>query len=134
VRSVTLALLTLPIAALVGSPPLQAQHRSSRVLSFEEIDRARANSAAHTAYDIVRMLRPRWLEKREPLPASPGAARENPPLMVYVNEVSMGGADVLSTIPVETVLELHWLSANEAAGRYGTRDGLAAIMVALKTW
>jgi hypothetical protein len=54
--------------------------------------------------------------------------------MVYVNEVSMGGADVLSTIPVETVLELHWLSANEAAGRYGTRDGLAAIMVALKTW
>ena len=71
--------------------------------------------------------------RRPALPATPGAARQDPPLMVYVNEVSMGGADVLSTIPVETVLELHWLSSNEAAGRYGTPDGLAAIMVALKT-
>jgi hypothetical protein len=131
VRTVTLALLTLPIAALAGSAPLQAQHRSSRVLTFEEIDRARANSAAHTAYDIVRMLRPRWLERREPLTPT-SAALESPSVIVYVNDVSAGGADVLSTIPVETVLELRWLSSTEAAGRYGRSDGVTAIMVTLK--
>ncbi len=130
-RAVTLALLTLPIAALAGSAPLQAQHRSSRVLTFEDIDRARANSAARSAYDIVQMLRPRWLEKREPLPATPSAALENPSIIVYVNDVSVGGADFLSTIPVETVLELRWLSSTEAAGRYGRSDGVTAIVVTL---
>jgi hypothetical protein len=50
---------------------------------------------------------------------------------VYVNDVSVGGAEFLSTIPVETVLELRWLSSNEAAGRLGTRDGLTAIIVTL---
>ena len=129
-RAVTVALVTLPIAALAGSAPLQAQHRSSRVLTFEEIDRARANSAARTAYDIVQMLRPRWLERREPLTAT-SAALESPSVIVYVNDVSMGGADFLSTIPVETVLELRWLSSTEAAGRYGRSDGVPAIMVTL---
>jgi hypothetical protein len=72
----------------------------------------------------------RW-SRREPLTATPGAAVENPPV-VYVNDVSMGGADFLSRIPVETVLELCWLNSTEAAGRYGRTDGLAAITVTLK--
>ena len=129
-RAVTVALVTLPIAALAGSAPLQAQHRSSRVLTFEEIDRARANSAARTAYDIVQMLRPRWLERREPLTPT-SAALESPSVIVYVNDVSVGGADFLSTIPVEAVLEMRWLSSNEAAARLGTRDGVTAIIVTL---
>ncbi|HLB83033.1 MAG TPA: hypothetical protein VJJ54_08065 [Gemmatimonadales bacterium] len=129
-RAVRIALVTLAIA---GSAPLHAQHRSSSLLSFEDIDRLRANSsAAHTAYDVVQMLRPRWLQKREPLPATPRAAFENPPVIVYVNDVSMGGTEFLKGIPVETVLELRWLSPNEAAGRYGRSDGLAAIVVTLK--
>ncbi len=118
------------IAALAGSAPLQAQHRSSRVLTFEEIDRARANSAARTAYDVVRMLRPRWIERCEPLTAT-SAALESRSVIVYVNDVSVGCADFLSTIPVETVLELRWLSSTEAAGRYGRSDGVTAIMVML---
>src|ERR1041385_7813221 len=76
------------------------------------------------------MLRPRWLEMRDPLPAMPSAALVNPPV-VYVDGVSMGGADFLSTMPVEAVLEMRWLSSNEAAARLGTRDGLTAIIVTL---
>lgn len=129
-RAVMVALLTLPIAALAARAPLQAQHRPSSFLSFEEMDRARANSDARTAFDMVQMLRPRWLEMRDPLPAMPSAALVNPPV-VYVDGVSMGGADFLSTIPVEAVLEMRWLSSNEAAARLGTRDGLTAIIVTL---
>jgi len=44
----------------------------------------------------------------------------------------MGGADYLKTIPVETVLELRWLSQNEAASRFGPTEGYAAIVVTLK--
>ena len=129
-RAVTVALISLQIAGLAGSAPLQAQHRPSSFLTFEEIDRARGYSDARTAYDIVQMLRPRWLEMRDPLPAMPSAALVNPPV-VYVDDVSMGGADFLSTIPVEAVLEMRWLSSNEAAARLGTRDGVTAIIVTL---
>ena len=128
-RAVTVALISLPIA-LAGSAPLRAQHRPRTFLTFEEIDRARAYSDARTAHDIVQMLRPRWLEMRDPLPAMPSAALVNPPV-VYVDDVSMGGADFLSTIPVEAVLEMRWLSSNEAATRLGTRDGVTAIIVTL---
>ena len=129
-RAVTVALISLQIAALAGSAPLQAQHRSSRVLTFEEIDRTRANSAARTAYDVVRMLRPHDIERREPLTPT-SAALESPSVVVYVNDVSVGGADFLSTIPVEAVLELRWLSSTEAAGRYGRSDGVTVIVVTL---
>jgi hypothetical protein len=131
VRAVTVALVTLSIAALAASAPLQAQRPSSRFLTFEDIDRAREHGAIRTAYDVVQMLRPRWLQQREPLPAASGDALKNPPV-VYVNDVSMGGAEFLNSIPVETVLELRWLSSTEAAGRYGRSDGLAAIVVTLK--
>src|SRR5881396_1058079 len=39
VRAVTVAPISLPIAALAGSAPLRAQHRPSSFLAFEGIDR-----------------------------------------------------------------------------------------------
>jgi hypothetical protein len=130
-RTVTVALVTLAVATLAGGAPLDAQRRSN-VLTTEEIERSKGNVG--TAYDLVQTLRPRWLQVHE-LSRLPGRADE--PLRAttvhaYVNDVDMGQVDYLKTIPAETVLEMRWLGANEAASRYGPTDGHTAIVVRLK--
>jgi hypothetical protein len=131
-RAGTLALVTLSIAALAGSAPLQAQHRPSSVLTAEEIERARLNVS--TAYDVVQMLRPRWLQQHElaRLPGSPSHPLEDTSVRVYLNDRNMGAADFLKTLSVEMVQEMRWLSVNEAASRFGPTNGQAAIAVTLK--
>jgi len=49
-----------------------------------------------------------------------------------VVSMNMGSAEFLKTIPLEDVLEMRWLSANETASRFGPTDGQAAIVVTLK--
>ena len=130
-RTVRLTLVTLAVAVLAGGAPLRAQRRGN-VLSTEEIERAKSNVG--TAYDLVQTLRPRWLQVHE-LTRLPGRADEpvrTTPVHAYVNDVDMGQVDYLKTIPVETVLEMRWLSQNEAASRFGPTEGYAAIVVTLK--
>ncbi len=131
-RAVTVALVTLAIAAIAGNAPLQAQGRGTSILTAEEIERAKLNIS--TAYDAVQMLRPRWFAKRElaRLPGTPSEPLQDITVRVYLNDHSMGAADYLKTIPAETVQEMRWLSQNEAASRFGPTDGQAAIVVTLK--
>ena|SRR5712691_2445952 len=130
-RAVGLVLVTLSVAALAGSAPLQAQHRSTNLLSAEEIENAKTSIS--TAYDAVQMLRPRWLQKHKPLPEGPpDVLRDTIPIRIYLDDHSMGGLDFLKTVAVAMVQEMRWLSANEAASRFGSTDGLAAIVVTLK--
>lgn len=124
--------LTLTVAALATGTTLHAQRAQRNLISLEELSRAQANIS--TAYDAVSMLRPRWLEAHE-LARLPGTRTDqlhDTPVRVYVNDLNMGPADYLKTIPVATVLELRWLSANEAASRYGPTEGQSAIVVTLK--
>jgi len=131
-RSVTPTLLTLAVVTIAAGMPLQAQHRSSRLITAEEIERSSAN--INTAYDAVETLRPRWLQLHEVsrLPGRTGDPIRATPVRVYLNDVNVGEVDYLKTIPAARVLELQMLSANETASRYGPTDGQAAIVVTLK--
>jgi hypothetical protein len=130
-RTVGVRLLVLSVVAFTPGARLQAQRGDREVLTAEEIERAKANVS--TAYDAVEMLRPRWFRKHElariPRPTEP---LQDISVRVYLNDHSMGGADYLKTIRVETVLEMRWLSPNEAASRFGPTEGYAAIVVTLK--
>jgi hypothetical protein len=131
-HTMRMTLLSLSLAALSAAVPLRAQRRSS-VLTAEEIERAKASVS--TAYDLVEMFRPRWLEQHElaRLPGTPNAPlRDVAAVRVYLNDVSRGDVTYLKTIPAASVLEMRWLSANEAANRFGPTDGQAAIVVTLK--
>jgi hypothetical protein len=48
---------------------------------------------------------------------------------VYVDEISMGGVDVLRTIPKQAVARIQWLSAVDATTRYagGHMGGVIAV-------
>ena len=100
-------------AVVLAAAPLRAQRRSN-VITAEEVERAQPNVG--TAYD-----------------AGPGQVHDLQlaQLHVYLDDVDVGGVDYLKTIPAERVFELRWLSANQAASRYGPTDG-PAIVVTLK--
>ena len=131
-RSITPTLLTLAVVTLAAGMRLEAQHRSSRLITAEEIERSSAN--INTAYDAVETLRPRWLQVHEVsrLPGRAGEPLHSTPVRVYLNDVNMGEIDYLRTIPAARVLELRMLSTNETASRFGPTDGQAAIVVTLK--
>jgi len=117
-------------AVVLAAAPLRAQRRSN-VITAEEVERAQPNVG--TAYDAVQRLRPRWLARpREVMHLPrPGHDLQLAQLHVYLDDVDVGGVDYLKTIPAERVFELRWLSANQAASRYGPTDG-PAIVVTLK--
>src|SRR5437660_749998 len=123
-------LFALVFATLALGVPLHGQ-RKTNVLTAEEIERA--NLATSNAYDVVEQLRPRWFATRgiAKIPGSASAPLQGASVRVWVNEHNAGGPDFLSTIPVEAVLELRWLSSTEAAGRYGRSDGVTVIVVTL---
>jgi hypothetical protein len=124
----TRTLLVLSIAVLAAAP-LQSQRRSD-VITAVEI--ARAAGKGGTAYDAVQTLRPRWLKNREVLMTgdSNDMVRAEGP-HVYLNDVDAGDAEYLKTIPAELVAELRWLSANQAASRFGPTSN-PGIVVTLK--
>jgi len=132
-RVATMPLLAFVVGALaVGAPLAAQQHRQKNVLTAEEIYRWKANMS--TAYDAVSMMRPQWLKVRElaKLPGRRDEPFQGTQVNIYLNNQNMGSADFLKTIPLENVLELRWLGANETASRFGPTDGQAAIVVTLK--
>ena len=127
-RTMMRTLLVLSVVVAAGAP-VHAQRRSD-VITAAQIDSVVGKGA--TAYDAVRTLRPRWLEAREVVTTG----RQDDPFgltgaHVYVNDHDAGDTDFLKTIPVEIVAELRWLSANQAASRFGPASA-PAIVVKIK--
>ena len=120
-------LLVLAVVMAAGAP-VQSQRRSD-VITAAQIDSAVGKGAS--LYDVVESLRPRWLTKHEVYMGGPGELIKAEGAHVYVNDVDAGDTDHLKTIPAELVVELRWLSANQAASRFGPTSG-PAIVVTLK--
>jgi hypothetical protein len=125
----TLRTLTVLSLVALAAAPLQSQRRSD-IITAEEI--ARVIGKGRTAYDVVRTLRPRWLRSRDlVLQGGNSAPITSEGAHVYLNDVDQGDVDYLRTIPAELVAELRWLSANQAASRFGPANG-PGIVVTLK--
>ena len=121
--------LTVVVAMLTVGVPLHAQ-RKSNILTADEIDQAKLT--ASNGYDLVRMLRPRWLMSRGLVRVPTlGQSLEASSVKVWVNEHTVGSVDYLKTIPVDRIQEMRWYSPNEAGSRFGPTDD-AAIEVTLK--
>jgi hypothetical protein len=129
--TVSQRLLAFAFATLAIGVSLQAQ-RKTNILTADEIERA--HLGASTAYEVVEMLRPRWLSTHElaRLPGKPTEGLQGVGVRVWLNGHNAGDPDYLRTIPAERVLEMRWYGQNEAAGRFGPTDGQAAIEVTLQ--
>ena len=93
-----------------------------RVITGRDLE----HPAAATALDLIRMLRPRFLQ-----PAGP--ARTDRPA-VYVDGVRSDGA-VLAHVPKEVIVEIRYLTAAEASFAYGpghNRGGAVVVRTAIR--
>lgn len=124
------ALLPLCVMTLVVSAAAaQSKQKSSSTLINEE-EIVRASSNVGNAYDLVRMLRPRWLRTHEMM-----QLRDTDPQMaqihVYIDDRDRGDVEFLKTIPVELIESLTFMSTTEVGARFGPSSG-PGIVVTLK--
>ena len=117
-----LAAITLPVAASAQASETVRYERHR--ISFEEIT-TRA-SDAKTAYDIVKRLRPQFLQTR-----GSGSIRSRTPvpIKVFVDGGLRGGVGALNEVVAHSVVEITYLNGPDATTRYGTGHESGAILV-----
>lgn len=127
-----LSLRTLLAAALaltgacapVGTPGASAAERAPRRASDRlTIEEIRVTSFPN-ALEVVQRLRPRWLLGR-----GPDSIMDSTPVLVYLDNVRMGGPETMSSIPASSVLSMQFLDAGAATTRWGTGHTSGAILV-----
>jgi hypothetical protein len=126
-RLATFVVLLLVTAACASSSTQQRRtsgRRDARLLSAEEI---RASSAS-TLYDVIRSHRPEWLIKR-----GQTSINLEGDIVVYVDNVALGGPESLKSIDVQSVQSVRFLNASEAQMRYGVGHMHGAIVVTTRT-
>lgn len=128
-RSVAASALTLmSLTALVAcaSSAGNGTRRSGdpNRLTVEELER----SSQLDVFSAIRQLRPRWLTQRTPATFAGSTL-----VAVIVDGIRQNGsAEVLRSIPVNTVQEVRYLSAADATTQYGTDMAGGAIVVQTK--
>ena len=142
-----LAILTLA-GAVTGGAAAQDQQkpkpkRNPDVISFEEIETIRGDVGS--AEDLIRRLRPKFLQVR-PSQQLMGSASNPPPpgtiptgsqtkqavtIKVYVNNVQRGSAEVLRLLPPTGINEIRYLNPSDATSRFGINHEAGAILIAV---
>jgi hypothetical protein len=125
-RFLTIALLVAIAAgcASTSSTSRRTASRDTRVLTAEEI---RQSSAANL-YEVIRAYRPEWLIKR-----GQTSINLEGDIVVYVDNVALGGPETLRTIDVQSVQSARFMTASEAQMRYGVGHMHGAIVVTTRT-
>lgn len=81
-------------------------------------------AAAANALDLVRSLRPMWLNKR-----GPQSLHYEGEIVVYLSTARMGGVQALSEISVASLTSLQFLDVAAANYRFGPGHPYGAIVV-----
>ena len=118
VRPLVLGSALFATACAAGS---QTGDTPSRMDVISQADIAEVNAA--TAMDVVRRLRPLWLRVR-------GTGGDQP--VVYIDQTRRGGLTLLSSLAIEVVLEIRYMSASEATTCFGMGHSGGAILVTTK--
>jgi len=111
-------------------PPAPPPKSSSRQITDEDIERL--GSSAANAYDVVQMLRPQWLRKRNEVLNLPGVTAGEmgmPEFSVFIDDHEMGGLSFLRALPAEQVYSMRFLTMNEVGARYGPTNGPGIVIV-----
>lgn len=124
--SIVMAALFVGVAACApmspsGSAPVVAPAGGGRnFISEEEIRTA----AAANALDLVRGLRPMWLNKR-----GPQSLHYEGEIVVYLGTARLGGIQSLGELAVGTLTSLQFLDAAAANYRFGPGHPYGVILV-----
>lgn len=120
---ITGTLLMMVGCSVAGGSGSTSSYSSSDTLTLQEIRDAHTS----TAFDVVRKLRPMWLQTR-------GRETINNPseIAVYLDGIRSGGPAFLETIPSSAVTSMRYIDAATATQRWGTNHVHGAIMVSTR--
>ena len=117
----TRSLAAFILAAALGcSSGSRVPSRSADVITAAEM--AAANLP--TAFDVVERLRPHFLR-----PRGPTTLVSDTRLVIYQDNLNLGGVDMLRQIRAAELQEIRFLSASDATTRFGTGHPGGAIIV-----
>ena len=117
----TVAASLLLIVTACGSTGTQhATSYDRNLLTREEIQ----NASASNGLELVRELRPAWLQIRGSKSIS-----QTTEVSVILDGMRLGGPETLSGIRTATIEEMQYLTAREAQTRYGMDNTGGAIIV-----
>lgn len=129
-----LPLLIAAMTALIFAAGCAAAGESRGGGDLRQLTRAEIEaSSGRNALEIIRQLRPRWLQSRGD--RSFGAIPQT--ILIYYNEARLGSpADALPTISKESIARMQWLDSSQAARLPGSGVGHveAAIMIYSHDW
>lgn len=110
------------LAACASGPSSGEAQRDRELITADEIREVPVTSA----WELVARLRPTWIRSRGP--ASMRSSAPDYPV-VYVDDVHSGGPEALQRISSVAISEIRFISARDAATRFGLNHGAGAIMV-----
>jgi len=92
------------------------------IITSDEISSFASKSSLGNAYDMIYVLRPRFLSSR---------GRRTEPV-TYLNGIKLGGSKELEQISVSNVVEVRFMNSSDAATFYGGRHPFGVIHIIRK--
>jgi hypothetical protein len=103
---------------------------SSSLITEDDVDKVSGSVAS--AYDVVRLLRPRWLRPDVlRLPGKSGQSGQLQTIRVYMDGREVGDLDYLRLISADQIYTLKFMTLTEVGARFGPSDG-PGIVVTLR--
>ena len=102
--------------------PLRTITGGRSVITPEEVREASVDNA----FDVVRLLRPEWLNTRPPERFGETEAKGS---TVYLDDFRYGDIDTLHSIHVSTISSIRFVPAPEATARWGPGNVMGVIQV-----
>lgn len=129
-RITTVRLLLVPLVAVAAAcastpePAEEGETSSSRnVITTAQLD----GMATQSAYDVVRKLKPRWLQSRGPV-----SFRGRTNLLVVVDEGQFEGVGHLRSIRAGDVREIRYMDARRGMLKFGDQANGGVILVYMR--
>ncbi len=111
IPTIALTALMIGLTASCATTTQSATGRSSRnLLTAEDLQ----GQSERNLHDFLARRRPNWLR-----PQGANLATGTTPVVVYMNNVRMGGVEVLADLPLEEVEQVRFVDGTDAATRYG---------------
>lgn len=118
--AVLLAAISFACSSNRGGTPVAERN----VITYEEVTSFEART---TAREMIRRLRPAWLQRRGNATLRTGA-----PVAIYVNRQRRNEADILDRYTAEEISEIRFLNAIDATTAFGTDHSAGAILISLR--
>lgn len=121
-----LALIAVPVASQAQSKPRSDRNHITK----EELEQAPAG--VQTAHDLIRIMRPLWMNPSRGRTATSGADGSSggaTEVILYINEIRQQSLEDLKTVRASSVVDMRFLDQNRAIQMRGPGHELGVIEV-----